>query len=138
MLISDASWKFPVILAVDGNFKLKQKNRGLKDASLSPTFAYIVDKEEYAAHVAKYVDEPEVGPSLSHIAVAHSGYCQLKHCDSNHSAIDHANTPAEKRFSVNGVGAVVCARHAFYQKQGVGDLHRGEACVVLVPLHLAR
>ena len=50
----------------------------------------------------------------------------MKYCDSNHSAVDHANTLAEKRFSVNGMGAVVCARHGFYLKNCAGDLHRGE------------
>ncbi|KAI0259635.1 hypothetical protein BC834DRAFT_905195 [Gloeopeniophorella convolvens] len=103
-------WKFSVMIAVDANFKLKLKNRGLRDVALAPGWSYFVNNVEYDAHVMQYVDEPE-----------------MKHCDSSFSAVDHANTPTRKRFAVNGVGAVVCARHAFYHKHSAGDLRRGEA-----------
>ncbi|KAI0261418.1 hypothetical protein BC834DRAFT_830320, partial [Gloeopeniophorella convolvens] len=106
----DERWKFSVMFAVDANFKLKLKNRGLRDVALAPGWSYFVNSEEYDAHIKRYVDEAE-----------------MKHCDSNFSAVDHANTPAKKRFAVNGVGAVVCARHAFYHKHCAGDLLRGEA-----------
>ncbi|KAI0054692.1 hypothetical protein BV25DRAFT_1873293 [Artomyces pyxidatus] len=105
----DEKWKHAMFLAIDANFKLKLKNRGLKDISLAPGWGYFVNKPDYEAFLADYVDEPE-----------------MKHCDSNHSAIDHANTPAQRRFAVNGVGAVVCNRHIFNLKQCMGDLERGE------------
>lgn len=53
---------------------------------------------------------------------------QMKYCDSNHSAADpmHANAPAQRRFRVNGVGAVICSRHNYFRPHGVGDLQKGE------------
>ncbi|KAI0037608.1 hypothetical protein FA95DRAFT_1578725, partial [Auriscalpium vulgare] len=50
----------------------------------------------------------------------------MKACGSSFAAVDLANIPAQKRFAVNGVGAVICARHLFYRKNGVGDLSKGE------------
>ncbi|KAI0042995.1 hypothetical protein FA95DRAFT_1575369 [Auriscalpium vulgare] len=34
--------------------------------------------------------------------------------------------PTQRRFSINGVGAVVCSRHCFYLRHSVGDLRFGE------------
>jgi hypothetical protein len=47
-------------IAVDANFKLKGKARGLKDVELMPGWAYFVREEEFQAHIANHVDEPEV------------------------------------------------------------------------------
>ncbi|KAI0061776.1 hypothetical protein BV25DRAFT_1804969, partial [Artomyces pyxidatus] len=102
-------WKHAMFVAVDANFKLKLKNRGLSDVELSPGWAYFVNSTEYAEYLKDYVDEPEV-----------------KYCESNHSAINDANVPAQRRFIVNGVGAVVCSRHYFYLKHCIGDLQFGE------------
>ncbi|KAI0054927.1 hypothetical protein BV25DRAFT_1922257 [Artomyces pyxidatus] len=106
---SDEQWKYAIMLAIDANFKLKLKNRGLDDVQLAPGWAYFVDEKPYQEHIAQYKDQVE-----------------MKHCGSNFAARDHANVPAQKRFCVNGVGAVICARHCFYRKSGVGDLQRGE------------
>lgn len=54
---------------------------------------------------------------------------QMKYCDSNHHARDDANAPAQRRWLVNGIGAVVCSRHYYFRKHGVGDLQRGERYV---------
>ncbi|KAI0039536.1 hypothetical protein FA95DRAFT_1612492 [Auriscalpium vulgare] len=105
----DERWKHAAYLAVDANFKLKMKNHGVKDIELSPGWGYFVKKANYGVHVAKYADEKE-----------------MKYCDSNHSAVDHANTPALKRFSINGVGAVICSRHCYYLRHAFGDLSKGE------------
>ncbi|KAI0045474.1 hypothetical protein FA95DRAFT_1473414, partial [Auriscalpium vulgare] len=102
-------WKHAMFLAMDANFKMKLKNRGLVDTELSPGWSYFVEQKEYGAHCAKYQHEPEI-----------------KYCDSNHAAVDKANLPAQRRFSINGVGAVVCSRHVFYLRHSVGDLRFGE------------
>ncbi|KAI0042910.1 hypothetical protein FA95DRAFT_1584271 [Auriscalpium vulgare] len=102
-------WKYALMLAVDANLKLKSKNRGLSDVALAPGWSYFVENWPYKEHVKKYIDEEE-----------------MKHCDSSFAAVDHANNPARKRFAVNGVGAVICARHCFYRKGGIADLQRGE------------
>ncbi|KAI0037995.1 hypothetical protein FA95DRAFT_1506217, partial [Auriscalpium vulgare] len=105
----DEKWKHAAYLAIDANFKLKMKNRGVKDIELSPGWGYFVKQSDYGVHVGKYADEKE-----------------MKYCDSNHSAVDHANTPALKRFSINGVGAVICSRHCYYLRHAIGDLAKGE------------
>ncbi|KAI0059390.1 hypothetical protein BV25DRAFT_1871612 [Artomyces pyxidatus] len=83
-------WKYAIMFAIDANFKLKLKNRGLEDVKLAPGWSYFVDDEPYQAHIETYKDQ------------------------------------VEKRFAINGVGAVICARHCFYLKNGIGDLQRGE------------
>ncbi|KAI0055066.1 hypothetical protein BV25DRAFT_1873220 [Artomyces pyxidatus] len=102
-------WKYAIMFAIDANFKLKLKNRGLEDVKLAPGWSYFVNEEPYMAHVETYKDQVE-----------------MKHCSSNFAANDLANVPAQKRFAINGVGAVICARHCFYLKNGIGDLQRGE------------
>lgn len=47
-------------IAIDANFKLKGKDRGIKDVELMPGWAYFVREDEFQAHIAKYVDQPEV------------------------------------------------------------------------------
>lgn len=47
-------------------------------------------------------------------------------CGSEFHAVNQANTRFSKDYSVTGVGAVVCARHALVRKNGVGDLQKGE------------
>ncbi|KAI0066772.1 hypothetical protein BV25DRAFT_1867938 [Artomyces pyxidatus] len=102
-------WKYAIMFAIDANFKLKLKNRGLEDVKLAPGWSYFVDDEPYQAHIETYKDQVE-----------------MKHCSSNFAANDLANVPAQKRFAINGVGSVICARHCFYLKNGIGDLQRGE------------
>jgi hypothetical protein len=47
-------------LAVDGNFKLRLKERGIADPELAPGWAYFVEEEKYQAFIKDYVDQPEV------------------------------------------------------------------------------
>ena len=47
-------------IAIDANFKLKGKNCGLKDVELMPGWAYFVWEAEFQAHIANYIDQPEV------------------------------------------------------------------------------
>jgi hypothetical protein len=50
----------------------------------------------------------------------------MKYCTSEHNALRTANLTKSKKYAVNGVGAVICARHLFYQPCGVVDLPAGE------------
>lgn len=45
------------------------------------------------------------------------------------SALDHANSKYSKGYATTGAGIVVCARHEFIQRNGVGDLQKGERWV---------
>jgi len=58
-------WLYALILALDANFKLKCKDRGIKDVELAPGWAYFVEQQRYLAHVQTHVDEPEVSSSSS-------------------------------------------------------------------------
>jgi hypothetical protein len=51
---------YTLYIAVDGNFKLKGKQRYLKDVELMPGWGAYVPEPEYKAHIANYVDQPEV------------------------------------------------------------------------------
>jgi hypothetical protein len=45
---------------IDGNFKLKGKQRNLKDRmSLMPGWGAYVPEQEYQSHIANYIDQPE-------------------------------------------------------------------------------
>ncbi|TFY52380.1 hypothetical protein EVG20_g10575 [Dentipellis fragilis] len=101
-----------LFLAVDANFKLMRKNCLYQDLALASGWAYSVPRKLYLDHLASHEDEEE-----------------MKNCDSTFAAVNHANMPGQKRFSTNGVGAVVCARHYFFRPNGVGDLERGERYV---------
>ncbi|KAA1478735.1 hypothetical protein DENSPDRAFT_788366 [Dentipellis sp. KUC8613] len=105
---------YALLLAVDANFKLKLKSHSYLDIELAPGWSYFVPEGPYQQHLASNEDEEE-----------------MKTCDSTFAAVDHANTPGQKRFSINGVGAVVCARHAFFRPNAVGDLPRGERYVFM-------
>lgn len=53
-------WLYTQFLAVDANFKLKLKDRGLKDVELSPGWAYFVEEDTYQSVVGSFADETEV------------------------------------------------------------------------------
>lgn len=44
------------------------------------------------------------------------------------AALDHANSKFSRGYATTGVGVGMCARHEFIQKNGVGDLQKGERC----------
>lgn len=58
---------YTLFLAVDANFKLKGKARGLKDIELMPGWAFCVEETAYQKHLLDYVDEPEVRIKLVNV-----------------------------------------------------------------------
>jgi hypothetical protein len=63
---------YTLFLAVDANFKLKGKERGIEDFELDPGWGSYVQNERYKAHVKEYVDQPEVmGIFLSDILMTY-------------------------------------------------------------------
>jgi hypothetical protein len=42
------------------------------------------------------------------------------------SALDHANTKFSRGYGSTGAGMGLCARHEFVQRNGAGDLQKGE------------
>jgi hypothetical protein len=55
-----------LILAVDANFRLKNRMRAneIDDPSLGPGWGYWVEPERYTSHVKKYVNEKDVSWSV--------------------------------------------------------------------------
>jgi hypothetical protein len=51
---------YTLFIAVDGNFKLKGKERHLTDIELMPGWGAYVPESEYKSHLAGYVGQPEV------------------------------------------------------------------------------
>jgi hypothetical protein len=64
------SFLYTQFLAVDANFKLKGKDRGINDPDLTPGWASFVEDSRYQEHIIKYVDQAEVrhrrSPFVSH------------------------------------------------------------------------
>ena len=50
---------FALYIAVDANFKLKGKERHLKDVELMPGWGAYISEKDYQDHIASYVDQPE-------------------------------------------------------------------------------
>ena len=57
---------YTLFIAVDGKFKLKGKQWYLQDVELMPRWGAYVPEDEYQAHIANYVDQPEVSVVCSH------------------------------------------------------------------------
>jgi hypothetical protein len=58
--LNSCRFLYTQFLAVDANFKLKGKDRGIKDLELMPGWASFVEDGRYHEHIAQYVDQPEV------------------------------------------------------------------------------
>jgi hypothetical protein len=51
---------FTLFLAIDANFKLKNKDRGIKDFELDPGLGCYVEHSRYQSHLASHTDQHEV------------------------------------------------------------------------------
>ena len=58
-------WLYCLFLAIDANFRLKQKARGIKDPELGPGLAYFVDTIKFQEHLKDHVREEEGSLSTS-------------------------------------------------------------------------
>ncbi|KAI0038982.1 hypothetical protein FA95DRAFT_1585382 [Auriscalpium vulgare] len=104
------AWLYRLNLAVDANFRLKNRLRSSKtlDPGLNTGKAYFVGDAEYEDHLAKYIDQDEM-----------SGCSRF-------AALAAANLKSTKGLRVTGVGGAFCARHDMWRPVGLGDLQKGE------------
>jgi hypothetical protein len=58
--IFSISFLYALYIAVNANFKLKGKERHLKDVELMPGWGAYMPETEYQTHIANSVDQPEV------------------------------------------------------------------------------
>ncbi|KAH8109623.1 hypothetical protein DFH11DRAFT_1469634, partial [Phellopilus nigrolimitatus] len=103
-------WLYTQFIAVDANFKLKSKDRGLRDIELAPGWVYFVNEEQYQAGIRLLPDEED----------------EPNTCQSQHNAILAANSRNGLNYKTRGAGAAICGRHSFMLKNAVGDLAMGE------------
>jgi len=119
-------WMYSLFIAMDANFRLKLKTRGIKDPELGSGLAYFVNAAKFDAHLKSQVHEEEVSvsdlfPSLNKKLTPQ----EIETCGTEFHAVNQANLKRSKDFTVSGVGAVVC-RHGLVRKNGVVDLQKGE------------
>ncbi|KAF7294276.1 CxC2 domain-containing protein [Mycena chlorophos] len=101
---------YMLILAVDANFRLKNRHRAnaIHDPPLGPGWSYWVEPTGYNAHVEKYVSESDISTCIAFAALLQK------------------DTRMTTGLRVSGVGACVCARHESLRPNGLGDLQKGE------------
>lgn len=100
-------------LAIDANFRLKQKDRGLTDTqSFTGTGGYFVPQNLFKQELKRSLNKP-----LSK---------EKSTCDSSFAAIERANSRFNRGYSVTGVVAAIDSRHGFVLPNGVADLQKGE------------
>ena len=51
---------YTVFLAMDANFKLKGKDRGLTDLEMTPGWSYCMNEHEYQSYLVDYAHKDEV------------------------------------------------------------------------------
>lgn len=57
---SACRWLHSLFLAVDANFRLKLKNRGIKDPDIGSGWSYFVESRRYIEHLSQNTNAAEV------------------------------------------------------------------------------
>ncbi|KAJ7689073.1 hypothetical protein B0H14DRAFT_3101092 [Mycena olivaceomarginata] len=101
---------FRLILAMDANFKMKNRIRAREhnDPSLGPGWGAFVEPTKYKKHLRNYVAEKDISTCIAFAALTQK---------------DTRNTAGLR---VSGVGGCVCTRHECMRPNGLGDLQKGE------------
>ncbi|PPQ95982.1 hypothetical protein CVT26_016198 [Gymnopilus dilepis] len=107
----DEAHKYTLFLSADGNFKLQRKNKrgDPDDVSLNNGRGYFVAASPYAVYLEHTKEECDEDCICAHLR-----------------ALKFRNVMRFKKADVSGVIIIQCARHGFYQPQGMADLRRGE------------
>ena len=61
-------WLYCLFLAIDANFRLKLKARGIKDPELGSGLAYFVNTATLQKHLKNCAHEDEVGPTIPSVS----------------------------------------------------------------------
>ncbi|KAF7329538.1 CxC2 domain-containing protein [Mycena kentingensis (nom. inval.)] len=107
---ADKEYLYSLILAMDANFRLKNRIRGNErpDPSLGSGLSYFVALDAYKEHLRHYVAEEDVSTCIAF------------------AALMQKETRLTTGLRVSGVGGCVCARHGVVRPLGLGDLQKGE------------
>ncbi|KAJ7143254.1 hypothetical protein C8R46DRAFT_1167838 [Mycena filopes] len=105
-----SGYLYRLVLAMDANFKLKNRIRinEREDPSLGPGWGAFVEPTRYREHLKHYVAEHDVSTCIAF------------------AALTQKETRNTAGLRVSGVGACVCARHESVRPNGIGDLQKGE------------
>ena len=123
---------YSLFLAVDANFRLKLKDRKIKDPEVGSGWAYFVENNRYIEHVSQNTTQNARDIEVSDLRYGgswHSRSLKVSSCGSDFHAVNQANRKLMKGYATSGVVACVCARHSLMMPNGVGDLQRGERYV---------
>ncbi|KAK6992988.1 CxC2 domain-containing protein [Favolaschia claudopus] len=101
---------FMLILAVDANFRLRNRLRAnaRDDPPLASGWGYMQEASGYKRHLRNAVPEKDISTCAAFAALAQK------------------ETRLTTGLRASGLGAVVCARHEVVRPQGLGDLQKGE------------
>ncbi|KAJ7138999.1 hypothetical protein C8R44DRAFT_938433 [Mycena epipterygia] len=99
-----------LFLAIDACFRLKRRlvSSEAKDPALGSGWGYFMEDVSYQQYLLTVTDQKEMSTC------------------SGLAALDYANTKFSRGYGATGVGLGVCARHKFVQRNGAGDLQKGE------------
>ncbi|KAJ7494547.1 hypothetical protein B0H11DRAFT_2155926 [Mycena galericulata] len=99
-----------LFIAIDACFRLKRRlvSSEAKDPALGSGWSYFTEDTAYRKYLLTVTDQKEMSTC------------------SGLAALDYANTKFSRGYGATGVGLGVCARHEFVQKNGAGDLQKGE------------
>ena len=86
-----------------------------RDPGLNQGYAYIVEEKQFKLYLAEF--DKKIVEDVST-------------CN-NHDAIKSASMRGGKGTAASGAGTVECARHDMKRPVSVGDLQKGERCVIL-------
>ncbi|KAL1671667.1 hypothetical protein EV122DRAFT_284713 [Schizophyllum commune] len=103
-------YRFLPILAVDANFRLKNRIRNNEQGgpALTEGLGYFVDTPPYKDYLRTCVKESDISSCIAFAALAEK------------------ETKITKGLRVSGVAGVICARHEVIQPHGFVDLQKGE------------
>ncbi|TRM61976.1 hypothetical protein BD626DRAFT_404672 [Schizophyllum amplum] len=103
-------YRFQTVLAVDANFRLKNRLRKNErsEAALGEGLGYFVDTVPYKEHIKGYVSEKDISSCIAFQALAEK------------------DSKLTSGLRVSGVGGIICARHEIVQPHGLVDLQKGE------------
>ena len=117
---------YALTLAMDVCFRLKRcdVSSEAQDPIMGSGWGYWVKDSPFRELLKDYADQEEVR-DLSFAASIKLTPVQMSSC-TGFSALKDANTKFSKGYATTGVGAVICARHEFWQPNGTADLQVGE------------
>ncbi|KAG1897298.1 uncharacterized protein F5891DRAFT_1129937 [Suillus fuscotomentosus] len=102
-------WMYALFVAIDANFRLKQKvvSNNITDPSLSRGWTYFVEEAGYKEFLTEKID-----------------IVQEKSTCSSHTAVNMADTKINRGLAATGLGTIDCARHNMKRPNAVGDLQK--------------